>query len=160
MQRRKKFTGKHLCQKLFFKLRPATLLKKRLWHKYFPVNFVKSLRTPFLHKNSGRCVNVSHAFKIGLKAWETNMDIKPVFNKHKATADIYAYMSRRKALKTSIEYECGKYKQMRAIAHAYSSNREWSMQEAVYRCFYKNYGCAKFCGVINICNHKYSREAF
>ena len=26
-----KFTGKHLCQSLFFK-RPATLLKKRLWH--------------------------------------------------------------------------------------------------------------------------------
>ena len=28
-------------------LRPATLLKKRLWHKCFPVNFVKFLRTPF-----------------------------------------------------------------------------------------------------------------
>ena len=26
---------------------PATLLKKRLWHKCFPVNFVKFLRTPF-----------------------------------------------------------------------------------------------------------------
>ena len=29
-------------------LRPATLLKKRLWHKCFPVNFAKFLRTPFL----------------------------------------------------------------------------------------------------------------
>ena len=29
-------------------LRPATLLKKRLWHRCFPVNFVKFLRTPFL----------------------------------------------------------------------------------------------------------------
>ena len=28
-------------------LRPATLLKKRLWHRCFPVNFVKFLRTPF-----------------------------------------------------------------------------------------------------------------
>ena len=27
---------------------PATLLKKRLWHRCFPVNFVKFLRTPFL----------------------------------------------------------------------------------------------------------------
>ena len=27
--------------------RPATLLKKRLWHKCFLVNFVKFLRTPF-----------------------------------------------------------------------------------------------------------------
>ena len=29
-------------------LRPATLLKKRLWHRRFPVNFGKFLRTPFL----------------------------------------------------------------------------------------------------------------
>ena len=28
--------------------RPGTLLKKRLWHRCFPVNSVKSLRTPFL----------------------------------------------------------------------------------------------------------------
>ena len=26
---------------------PVTLLKKRLWHRCFPVNFVKFLRTPF-----------------------------------------------------------------------------------------------------------------
>ena len=38
-----KSTGKHLCESL----RPATLLKKRLWHRYFPANFVKFLRTPF-----------------------------------------------------------------------------------------------------------------
>ena len=47
-----KFTGKHLCQSLFFNkvagLRPATLIKKSLWHKRFSVNFVKFLRTPFL----------------------------------------------------------------------------------------------------------------
>ena len=27
---------------------PETLLKKRLWHRCFPVNFAKFLRTPFL----------------------------------------------------------------------------------------------------------------
>ena len=46
-----KFTGKHLCQCLFFNkgagLSYATLLKKRLWHSCFPVNFPKSLRTTF-----------------------------------------------------------------------------------------------------------------
>ena len=46
-----KFTGQNLCESLFFnedaQLRPATLLKKRLWHRCFPVNFVKLLRTPF-----------------------------------------------------------------------------------------------------------------
>ena len=53
-----KFTRKHPCQSLFFSkvagLRPATLLKKRLWHRCFPVNFAKLLRTPFLQNTSGR----------------------------------------------------------------------------------------------------------
>ena len=79
-----KFTGKHLCQILFFNdvtgLRPATLFlknsgkgfffcefckisknsfssglqlyfKKTLARVFFPVNFVKFLRTPFLTKH-------------------------------------------------------------------------------------------------------------
>ena len=47
-----KFTGKHLCQSLFFNKvagscrHEATLLKKRFWHAYFPVNFEKFLRRP------------------------------------------------------------------------------------------------------------------
>ena len=40
-----KFKGKHLCQSRFFNevagLRPATSLKKRLWHRCFLVNFAK-----------------------------------------------------------------------------------------------------------------------
>ena len=47
-----KVTGKHLCQSLFFNkvagLRSANLLKMSLWHRYFPVNFAKFLRTLFL----------------------------------------------------------------------------------------------------------------
>ena len=46
-----KFTGKHQCQGLFFNkvtgLQPATLLKMKFWHRRFPVNFAKFLRTPF-----------------------------------------------------------------------------------------------------------------
>ena len=38
----------------FKRLRPATLLKKRLWHWCFLVNFVKFLGTPFLQNTSGR----------------------------------------------------------------------------------------------------------
>ena len=34
-----KFTGKHSCQSLSF-------LKKRLWHRIFPANFAKFVRTP------------------------------------------------------------------------------------------------------------------
>ena len=46
-----KFTGKHLCQSHFFNkvagLRLTTLLKKRLWHRCFPANFVKFSITYF-----------------------------------------------------------------------------------------------------------------
>ena len=53
-----KFTGKHLCQNRFLNkvagLRPATLLKKRHWHRCFPVNFMKFLRKPLLQNTSGR----------------------------------------------------------------------------------------------------------
>ena len=45
------FTGKHLCWSLFLinmqAWRPATLLKKRVQHRFFPVKFAKNLRTPF-----------------------------------------------------------------------------------------------------------------
>ena len=41
------------CASVSF-LRPATLLKTRLWHRYFPVNFAKILRTAFLQNTSRR----------------------------------------------------------------------------------------------------------
>ena len=55
-----KLTGKYLCQSLFFNevagLRSATSLKKRLWHRCFPVIFAKFLRTPFLQNTSKQLV--------------------------------------------------------------------------------------------------------
>ena len=54
-----KFTGKHPYQSFFFykvaRLRPATLLKQRLWHRCLPVNCVKFLRRLFLWNSSGGC---------------------------------------------------------------------------------------------------------
>ena len=51
-----KFTGKLLCQSLFFNkvagLRRATLLEKRPWHKCFSVNFVKLLKNTFFHRTT------------------------------------------------------------------------------------------------------------
>ena len=52
-----KFAGKHLCQSLFFN-QVAGEVKKRLWHRRFPMNFAKFLRTPFLQNTSG-CVLLS-----------------------------------------------------------------------------------------------------
>ena len=49
-----KFTGKYLCQNLFFNkvtdLRAATFLKKRIWHRCFLVNFVKFFACNFIKK--------------------------------------------------------------------------------------------------------------
>ena len=61
-----------LCKKLFLEIlqnsqenacarasflpepQPASLLKKRLWYRCFPVNFAKFLRTSFSYNTSGR----------------------------------------------------------------------------------------------------------
>ena len=47
-----RFTGKHLHWKLF--LNKVAILKKRLWHKCFPVDFAQILRTPYSHRSLGR----------------------------------------------------------------------------------------------------------
>ena len=67
-----KFTRKHQSQSLFFNkvagLRPATLLKKRLWHRCFPANFAKLLRTPF---------RLEHLFQLLLNVtFETSEPLK------------------------------------------------------------------------------------
>ena len=47
------FTEKHLCQNLFFNkvagLRPATLLKKRLWHRCFLL-ILRIFKNAFFHR--------------------------------------------------------------------------------------------------------------
>ena len=57
-----KFTGKHLCQSLFFNkvagLRLAILLKKRLWHRCLPLNFCKVSKNTLiehLRKTASKC---------------------------------------------------------------------------------------------------------
>ena len=42
-----KFTGKHLCQ--------VSFLRKRSWHRCFPVNFTKFLRTLFYRTHPDDC---------------------------------------------------------------------------------------------------------
>ena len=54
-----KFVAKHLCQSDLLNkvagLWPATLLKKTLWHRCFPMDFAKFLGTSFLKNTSGGC---------------------------------------------------------------------------------------------------------
>ena len=88
---------------------------------------------------------MNNYFKIGLSAWQANMDIQPVFNEHKAIAYMCAYLSKseescsyvmKQALKIFIKNEENSYEQMKAIAQAYTSNLECSVQEAAYQCFF------------------------
>ena len=52
-----KFT-ENTCARVSFLIKllalPQTLLKRRLWHRFFPVDFAKFLRTPFLQNTTGR----------------------------------------------------------------------------------------------------------
>ena len=61
-----KFPGKDLCQSLSFnkvsRLRPATLSKKRLWHRRFSMNFSKFLGTPFLQNTSRQLILMVQKF--------------------------------------------------------------------------------------------------
>ena len=70
-----RFAGKHLCQGLFFNKvashRPPTLLKKRLWHWCFSVNFTKFLRTPFIQNTFERLLlAVSTLLRLSPKNYE------------------------------------------------------------------------------------------
>ena len=103
----KTFTGKHLCQSLFFnkvpgaisflyflkisenlcvfrgyrnKTAPTTLLKMRLWNRYFSVNFAKFLRTPFSQNTSRRLLLGEFYFKCSLFDLKNNFGI--LSNKH------------------------------------------------------------------------------
>ena len=75
-----KFTGKPLCQSLFFNkvacLRPGSPFyqKKRLWHRCFSVNFVKFLRIPFLQNTSGRLL--LQLFQVFCLSWYLPIPLK------------------------------------------------------------------------------------
>ena len=68
-----KFTVKHLRQNLFFhkvaELRPATIIKNRLWHSFFPVSFAKFSKTPFKQSASRRLL-------LKVRTYMKNVEVK------------------------------------------------------------------------------------
>ena len=109
-----KLTGKQLCQSLFFNevaaLRLATLSKKRLWHRYFPVSFAKFLRTSFL---------TEHLRWLPNQLCNTSHDLRPMLHSYRnyCTANQLTgfYISERvffSPLPPTHEY-CVKYMRMR-----------------------------------------------
>ncbi|XP_066928370.1 uncharacterized protein [Clytia hemisphaerica] len=94
----------------------------------------------YLKRDSNACF-VNNYFTEGLKAWQANLDIQPVFNYYKAVTYMCAYLSKtedevshamNQAVQEAFENDLDKYQQMKSIAHAYVSKREVSVQEAVY----------------------------
>ena len=72
-----KFTGNHLYQSL-----GKIYWKKRLWHMCFPVNFAKSLRTPFLQNTSGWLLLTNNSMYINLRYYGIAMkNSQPQINK-------------------------------------------------------------------------------
>ena len=74
-------------------------------------------------------------------AWQANIDIQPVFNHYKAVTYMCAYFSKsedetseamKQAAKEAVTTNKSKFEQMKAIARAYATKRECSVQEAVY----------------------------
>ena len=66
-------------------LRPATLLKKSLWHRCISVNFVKFLRTLFLQNTSGGCFcrKICH-----ILMWVFTIPEKIIFTNEAATRSL------------------------------------------------------------------------
>ena len=80
-----KFTEKHVSESFSNKvadLSPATLLKKRLWHRRFPVDFTKFLRTTFFTEHlQWLLLNfISHHTKEILYVGENKLNGKPTMN--------------------------------------------------------------------------------
>ena len=102
---------------------------------------------------------VNNYFDVGLKAWEANIDIQPVCNYCKAITYICSYLSKeedecsqamKQAFKETLEKGGSYYEQMKTIAHAYSSKRECSLQEAVYHIMPELWLRSIFPAVVNI----------
>ena len=82
------------------RLQPETLLKKRLWHSCFPVNFAKFLRTPFLTEHSWETASNRFLYegKIGfelikIQLCEAKMCVMTVGSKKPSTYNMVIFVT-------------------------------------------------------------------
>ena len=75
-----KSTGNYLFQSIFlikvqaWGLGPATLLKKRLWHRHFPVNFAEQFLRTFFSQSTSR--------RLLLEYYSRNKDMQAFLEAH------------------------------------------------------------------------------
>ena len=93
-----------------------------------------------LKRQPNECL-INNYFTEGLEAWKANINIQPVFNNYKAVTYMCADFSKTEnktseAMKQAAKeaHALGKtnLEKMRTVARAYSTKREFSVQEAVY----------------------------
>ena len=84
---------------------------------------------------------INNFLEEGLQAWQANIDIQPVFNHCKAVPYMCADFSKaedkrseamKQAVKDAINEKKSDFERMKAIARAYATKMECSVQEAVY----------------------------
>ena len=84
---------------------------------------------------------INNFFVEGLQTWKANIDIQPVFNHYTAVTYMCAYFSKaedetseamKQAAKEVLSGNKLHYEKMKAIACAYATKRECSVQEPVY----------------------------
>ena len=84
---------------------------------------------------------VNNYFDVGLKAWQANMDIQLDFNEYKAVTYMCQFFSKtenrcsqamKQAAKEAFENNMHHHDTKKISALAYLSNRQCSVQEAVY----------------------------
>ena len=84
---------------------------------------------------------VNNYFGTSLRVWQANKDIQPVFNEYKAVAYMCSYFSKsedkcsfamKQAAQEAFDAKLDQFNTMKNILKAYTSNRECSVQEAVY----------------------------
>ena len=85
---------------------------------------------------------VNNCFNVGLKDWQANLDIQPVFNEYKAVTYMCPYFPKaedgysqamKQVAKEAFENNMHHHDTMETIAKAYLSNQECSVQEAVFK---------------------------
>ena len=119
-----KFTGKHLCQSLFFNkvagLSLQTLLKKRLWYSCFPVNFAKFLRTLFLTEHLqwlllNHLIMFTKGFCQSYFVAKSMNVIKNHFFSGFVTDGVTSILRKKYCVKHLVFAECAKFRGSRAI---------------------------------------------
>ena len=86
-----KFTGKHLCQSFFFNkvadLRPATLLKKRLWHRCFSCGFCKIFKNLFTEHLQWLLLTISLCLCLCLFSFSLSLSLSYMQGKSRTFSD-------------------------------------------------------------------------